>query len=245
MGQLVMLVHHAGRPGLGRSVVELASEVPAGGEATGADPLRKLDVGQLQADSRLVVEPERVVGAAEQAAALADDALEPLVERVAEDDVGRERTASLVQPADDRAGARLQGAGGGLSAEIDGAGIAAGQGDRAGDAVVVRLVVQGSQQGEPVRPTRQARQELADLDARHRRCDRLERATVFEGGAGLEVEGIEVARSTPEPEHDDRPRRCCAAVLEVLRLRPEGEQVAERQAEGAEATNLEERSSRY
>ena len=59
-------------------------------------PSGRVDVGQLQADARLVVEPERVERAAERAAPLADGPLQPLVERVAED--RRRAAASPASP---------------------------------------------------------------------------------------------------------------------------------------------------
>ena len=98
-------VRTAGRSG---RPVDLSEEVPAAVEPRGAHLLGQGDARQLQPDARLVVDPERVVGAPERAAPLADHALQPLVERIAQDQVRRQVAGlPLVEPADDRPGARL------------------------------------------------------------------------------------------------------------------------------------------
>ena len=57
--------------------------------------------------------------------------------------------------------------------------------------------------GRTVRATGQTGQQLADVNPRDRRRDRLERPAVLGGRVGLHVEGVEMARPAPEPEHDD------------------------------------------
>ena len=96
--------------------------------------------------------------------------------------------------------------------------------------MIVRLVVQGPQQGKPPGALGQAGKQLADVEAGNRRGDRLERPPVFGRGIGLHVEGIEVARPTPEPEQDHG----ASGGFRALRRGSQRQQVAPRQPQSAD-----------
>ena len=125
-------------------------------------------------------------------------ALEPLVERAAEDDVWGERPRiAPMQPADNCAGARPEGLGILRASQSDCPCDAPGQGNRPGYTVVVRLVVHRTQERKSSGAAGQTGQKLADAHAGDRRGNRLERPAILEGGVGLHVKRIEVARPTP------------------------------------------------
>ena len=78
--------------GVGCSV-QAPPQLPARFETAGADALGKCHVGHLQARARLVVEPEGVVGRAQQSATLAHHSLMALVKLATQNHVGRQRRA--------------------------------------------------------------------------------------------------------------------------------------------------------
>ena len=63
-------------------------------------------------------------------------------------------------------------------------------------------MVQGSEQRESVVALGKTREQFAEVHAGHGRSDRLEGPAILKRSIRLHIECVEVARSTPKPEHD-------------------------------------------
>ena len=176
------------------------------GQALRREVFRQLQRRNLRSLGRVVLEPERVARGAERPAALADDRLLPLVQLPADDEERVNRLATRLGGdglSDDRTERRSRRAGQRLAVETGAAGAAAGQADRAGDAVVVRLRGERADDRELVGQLREFREEFAESDAGDLRRDRAERPAVFERSVRLRIERVELARPAPQPQEDD------------------------------------------
>ncbi len=75
------------------------------------------------------------------------------------------------------------------------------------------VVAQRANDDQVMRLLRQIRQMLTELDARSRGCDRFETAAVFFRRVRLHVPGVDVGRTTAQPDHDrglrHLPAICC------------------------------------
>ena len=126
--------------------------------------------GNLRPCRRVVLESERIPRGPERAAALADDRLLPLVQLAADDEEGVEsrrdgrRAMSALATTEPRAGRGEPGSG--LPSRPVPPAPLAGQADRAGDAVIVRLRGQRAENGELVGERSELREEFAEANAR-------------------------------------------------------------------------------
>ncbi len=239
VGQLEMAVESRGGTRRGRDPsIELVPQVPPGFEAGGGDALGQLGVGEPHAGAGLVPEAERVMGRAKCPAPFADDPLLPLVQRIAQDHVGRDRARPApVQPADDRAGAGPLGARDARVAEPPRPGPAAGQSHRPGDAVVGLVVVHRPHQRELVGASGQVRQQLADPQPGDPGRDRHERPPILDRGVRFHIKRVELARRPPEPEQDDRSGLAAGRAGRGA----EGQVIGERQPQRADRPDAQER----
>src|SRR5262245_32602218 len=101
-------------------------------------------------------------------------------------------------------------------------------------------MVQRSDQRELVGVTCQPRELLADFNSRHVGRDRPELTTILAGGTWLQIEGLHVAGSTPEPKEDHRP---AAAGARGCRASFTSEQVGQAKGRKSEQASPDELSS--
>src|SRR5262245_39873513 len=105
-------------------------------------------------------------------------------------------------PGDDGAGGRPDGTSPALAAQVEGTGAAAGQADGAGDAMVVGRGMQRADDGQSVGQGRRLGKQLAEAKSGDAGGDGREGTAELQRSRRLGVPGVQLRRSSPQPEKD-------------------------------------------
>ncbi len=158
---------------------------------------------------RVILQAEGVPGRPQHAAPFPDDRFFPLMQLAADDEKRMEglTPACRSHPRHHRPQRRLRRTRQWLAIQTHAARSAARQANRSRDAMIVGKGRQRANNRQAVTACCQLREQFRKTDAADPRGDGSKRAAIFRRCLRLGVEGVELARPTPEPEQNDRAGR--------------------------------------
>lgn len=209
--ELVHVFHEAAAVEIAAVVVELFEQIEAMGDTISRKCGVNAEAGDLEfGRSRISADVEGFEASAE----IGGSEIADVIEGDMGGDVEAARAEELV---DDGPHVGMFGGVGDVFDQLAGIG---GDERVRGIDVAGAVVAERTDEGELVSPVGEAGEMFADLDAGDVGGDRSELASIFGGGLGLEVEGLHVAGSTPEPEDDHglggTERECCGLDLRFV-----------------------------